>query len=224
MATLSEFTVLQRLFRLALSGHLGQKFPIEALAELHREVAPANPIAPVRTLRWDSRPGQLELGLHVLVDQSLAAMKGSKASQAAGICEALSAIAALTAEYKTKVAEREKRLTAIESSGGASSEWDVAWEAFQSWDREWESRLEKAAKVLAAVCERAAVGNSGDPKASKDAKREDRPSDLADAVRHYTSAIAMRRALDVAADDKQARFEQGRSRPINPSSIARASH
>ena len=89
MATLSEFTILQRLFRLALGGHLGRDFPIEILAELHREVAPAAPTAPVRTLRWDSRPGQLEQALHVLVDGSLATLKGNEGSEAPRLREAL---------------------------------------------------------------------------------------------------------------------------------------
>jgi hypothetical protein len=224
IAVLSEFTMLQRLFRLALGGQLGKEFPIEALAELHRKVAPATPIASVRTLRWDSRPGQLEQALHGLIDPRLASLKGKEGPQSAQLREALGAIRLLTAEYESKAAEREKRLTAIEASHGAPAEWDAAWEAFQSWDRDWEARLEKAADALALACARAGTGQAVEPKAPLKEALEDHPDDLAEAVHQITRAIAMRRALDVAADDRQARLEQGRPRPTGSSPIARAGH
>ena len=57
-----ELTVLQRFFRTALSGQLGDRFPLASLVDLTEETAPALG-EPWRTPRWNARPGQLEDGL-----------------------------------------------------------------------------------------------------------------------------------------------------------------
>lgn len=49
----AEFTSLQRLFRVALSGHLGSDFPCEKLAQLGDELAARLPNRTARTPRWD---------------------------------------------------------------------------------------------------------------------------------------------------------------------------
>ena len=55
-----EFTVLQRLFRAAFDGRLGNDFPIEQLTRLAKETAIyVNPIQ-IRTLRWDASPLKLK--------------------------------------------------------------------------------------------------------------------------------------------------------------------
>jgi hypothetical protein len=53
------FTVLQRLFRVALAERLGPRFPIERLEELARLSAPR--VASSRTPRWNPRPGYIEM-------------------------------------------------------------------------------------------------------------------------------------------------------------------
>lgn len=53
LADMREFTVLQRFFRLALAGRLGEHFPVERLVKLGR-VEPRGPLVPIRTLRWNS--------------------------------------------------------------------------------------------------------------------------------------------------------------------------
>jgi hypothetical protein len=223
IATLTEFALLQRLFRLALAGQLGGDFPIEALADLHREVAPSTPAAPVRTLRWDSHPGKLEHDLGMLVVERLDASNGKEGPETTPLREALAAIRALTAEYESRAAECDKRLTAIEASHGSQGEWDAAWEAFQSWDVEWEARLQKAADALALACERKGTGPAAKRKAMLEETLEGSPGDIAEGVRYLANAIAMRRALNVAADDRQARLDKGHSRPTGSSPIARAS-
>jgi len=60
---MNEFAILQRLFRLALGGELGQAFPIHKLAELHGAVAQGEKQPYSRTLRWNARPGRLEMSL-----------------------------------------------------------------------------------------------------------------------------------------------------------------
>jgi hypothetical protein len=52
LADLREFAVLQRLFRLALTGHLGTSFPLTRLVDLAKVAPHASPVA-VRTLRWN---------------------------------------------------------------------------------------------------------------------------------------------------------------------------
>lgn len=54
-----EFTILQRLFRLALAGDLGSRFPVEKLASLANALAPYAPEV-VATPRWNARPGIVE--------------------------------------------------------------------------------------------------------------------------------------------------------------------
>lgn len=54
-----QFIVLQRLFRLALDGELGPRFPLERLLALSRLTARA-PASAVRTARWYDEAGQLE--------------------------------------------------------------------------------------------------------------------------------------------------------------------
>jgi len=52
LTDMREFAVLQRFFRLALTGHLGTNFPLERLVELGKLTPHASPVA-VRTLRWN---------------------------------------------------------------------------------------------------------------------------------------------------------------------------
>ena len=61
LETTRRFAVLQRLFRAALDGALGDQFPIQSLVELAHETAGDVPAA--RTLRWNVRPGVLEFTL-----------------------------------------------------------------------------------------------------------------------------------------------------------------
>lgn len=59
---LREFAVLQRLFRVALSGNLGSNFPVTKLAHLAQDLeVPEKPSSDYRTMRWNVRPGLLEL-------------------------------------------------------------------------------------------------------------------------------------------------------------------
>lgn len=53
-----EFTVLQRLFRVALDGGLGKNFPIDKLSALAKQTGGS--VKYHRTLRWNVRPGKLE--------------------------------------------------------------------------------------------------------------------------------------------------------------------
>ena len=58
-ADLRNFVLLQRIFRVALSGKLGPQFPIEKLASLTSATAGGIPYC--HTPRWNPRPGVLEV-------------------------------------------------------------------------------------------------------------------------------------------------------------------
>jgi hypothetical protein len=60
LADITEFTYLQRLFRAALHGRLGERFAVEKLLALTEATAPDAP-SPTRTLRWDMREGPCEV-------------------------------------------------------------------------------------------------------------------------------------------------------------------
>jgi hypothetical protein len=53
LADALEFTLLQRLFRMALTGRLGEDFPCEKLAVLAEELAERSPTGRYPTQRWD---------------------------------------------------------------------------------------------------------------------------------------------------------------------------
>jgi hypothetical protein len=212
---LSEFTLLQRLFRLGLGGHLGRDFPVEALAELHLAVAPITPPVPVRTLRWDCHPGQLEQALGLVVGEKLTELGGKQRPGVDRIRKALRSISELTSSFASKVAERDKTLAGIERAGSRGAAWDAAWDAFQAWDQDWEAQLEKAVAELAKACERAEpvpapaqkTGGAG-PSNSADTFEA-----ISEVVQYYANAIALRRALDLATDDKQIQMERSTGRP-----------
>jgi hypothetical protein len=50
----TEFTMLQRLFRMALDRQLGENFPVEKLFELEQTLSARAPQTRTRTLRWHS--------------------------------------------------------------------------------------------------------------------------------------------------------------------------
>ncbi len=56
-----ELTVLQRLFRMALAGHLGADFPLERLVDL--STATQGAVKKVKTPRWDKKDKEMSLAL-----------------------------------------------------------------------------------------------------------------------------------------------------------------
>jgi hypothetical protein len=60
IADATEFTMLQRLFRMAFEGRLGDSFPIEKLTTLSNALSAFAP-RPARTARWDTRPEEMRL-------------------------------------------------------------------------------------------------------------------------------------------------------------------
>lgn len=56
VADVSEFIMLQRMFRMAFNGHLGEDFPVEKMTALSEVLAAGSPKTVTRTLRWNALP------------------------------------------------------------------------------------------------------------------------------------------------------------------------
>lgn len=74
LADLVEFTLAQRLFRVALNEQLGPQFPIARLTLLGEALA-AGVRPDVPTARWNTRPGEVEYNFAKLLDSALAQKK-----------------------------------------------------------------------------------------------------------------------------------------------------
>jgi hypothetical protein len=82
-----EFVLLQRLFRNALNGHFSEAFPIEKLVALERATAAFRPVQ--RTMRWNVRPGALEMRFGALARSIQQIELREDASGAVSRCMAL---------------------------------------------------------------------------------------------------------------------------------------
>jgi len=84
VADIGRFVVLQRLFRAALEGHLGPRFPMGKLGDL--AAALKRPVdARTRTPRWNPRLGLLEMqfGQEIAAAQLMLRMESAAAGDAA---------------------------------------------------------------------------------------------------------------------------------------------
>jgi len=90
LETMREFTVLQRLFRLALTERLGPQFPVDKLVGLSRDLK-ASDARKSRTPRWNPRPGLLEFRM-ARASESIVSLAES-ASDLSGPVRALAAVA-----------------------------------------------------------------------------------------------------------------------------------
>jgi hypothetical protein len=236
VAILEEFTVLQRLFRLALTGELGPDFPVESLALLHREAAPAASPPPVRTPRWDTRPGLLERSLKEYADRELAssASPNGPARVPTSVVTPLKAVSVVLDEYAAKVSERDKALDALDAapgeSGRPSSSWETTWDAFQTWAEDWEDRLtklavdlEQSAKAKTTPHPEALLHKKGglsevsvSMEKLEDPTVKEKTEEIVSTVQRTVSAIALRRALDVNTDDEIARARKRAKAAASP--------
>ncbi len=114
--TMREFTLLQRLFRVALAERLGPRFPIERLPELAKLTAGAS--APRHTPRWNAAPGRIE----ALLARRLMAVDGALTGpESRTTAPARAAATALHAEIDRCVAT----ITSALNAGSPPS--DDAW-------------------------------------------------------------------------------------------------
>ena len=173
----AEFTVLQRFFRAALDGQLGEEFPIEELGELQDACLQDAPQTYWRTLRWNSRDGSLEATLRAQLLQL------DESPQTKSMLERLEQNFALRDERDEAVAELLGDRSADEAPDAEwTKRWDKVWEDANSQLTAWEEAWVRDYDGTDAV-----------------------GPDAASAVTWFTNVVQIRRALGVSVDDAQSR-------------------
>ena len=147
----SEFTLLQRLFRLGFEKRLGEDFPVEELARLQRAVAQGTAQVTYRTLRWHSRRGGLEQqlgGVFETLDQELKdAAAESKGLWSGDLASSVAECETLVEEHIRAHFSEEMKLREItngKQTGDRRALWDAAWREREANQQAWEGRWEKA--------------------------------------------------------------------------------
>jgi len=219
LSDMSNFTMLQRLFRMAFEGRLGEDFPVNKLSKLHEDVGQDGFPPAHRTLRWHSRPGQLEsqtlLALTFIKSQWETRQDGepnhSGLEELVKICE--QCIAELRTGFDLSE-QHDKRRQALALSREANdgivddwqSEWDESWRAsskeIEDWEEAWHQTVQSVSSTLVA----------GPPTlegTSTAESEETTPTEmLTSLVTRLSYAMKLRRALGIAVDDRQAIEEQ----------------
>ncbi|MEP9387287.1 hypothetical protein [Mesorhizobium sp. KR9-304] len=84
LRSIEEFVYLQRLFRAALDGKLGEQFPVQKLADL--TIATRDGVTEVRTPRWNARTGLLELSFLSTTRSEIEEQRAGALADAAQSC------------------------------------------------------------------------------------------------------------------------------------------
>jgi hypothetical protein len=231
---MAEFTVLQRLFRVAFEGKLGKQFPVERLVALTDATAPAKgtPRA-VRTPRWnplllaDLGAEKAEVKRLAELIARLEALREEKEK-----AEVASGLAALRS-CRELLEERGKQVDALVAGwqglfpertekprNGDPAALKKCRDLMDTWERsqeEWLARW-KGKSDLRRFAEKARGGNPDDFDPS-----QDRPADakktLTKAVRTVQTIdllIQMRYNLGLLVDDRQSLEELIQERPLPP--------
>jgi hypothetical protein len=186
----TEFTLLQRFFRLGFEGFLGDEFPVEKFGELATELQPIAPPAYTRTLRWNARLGSLEgATLQSLQrEQQYLNLEHVNSGKAAAVMERFFGpmVEALD-EFETTVDEVNP------SSATSAADWSAKWNAFTAWRKRWLDQWET--KVTA-------VGNSR-PDLSADPQTDRLLTREIDYLEKQTAAMRLRESLGLEVDDEQ---------------------
>jgi hypothetical protein len=175
----AEFTLLQRFFRAAFDGQLGEDFPIEKLGELQDVCLQKAPQRYWRTLRWNSRDGSLEATF-------IAQLKNlDEAPQTKEMLERLEQNIAIRVKRDEGVAKLLEDRSADEAPDAEwTKRWDKLWEDANSqliaWEDAWVRDYDGADAVA--------------PNAES-------------AVTWFTNVVQIRRALGVSVDDAQSRMD-----------------
>lgn len=188
----SEFTILQRFFRLAFLGRFGDDFPVAKLdqlaTDLERSVKPAEWTTP----RWNPRPGSIEARAFETISMIL--LVGTEDGKNAAFIPGLQACAALAKKNIERRKDFSDKLAKLESKRKTGDAWRQTWLSLwmqeeadqQGWELEWQ----KAAQQLANA-------------AKQDAAAIPREIRVAlEMTSRTTTALKVRRALDVNKDER----------------------
>jgi hypothetical protein len=211
VADVSEFVMLQRLFRLALSGDLGEHFPVEKLIALSQIAMKNKPPLTIHTQRWDSYPGYLEALLHSQIEFGLAMLaqpdnrslwESSWYDDAKRILEARRT---LLEERLHQWAEFRQELA---QSAALGSDLNSSWDNWETRDAAWRGKWERQENLDAIQRQLDQVPDPGP--AVLDQSREIVLSfrSVVLSIDASIAALEMRHALGVSRDDRQADLQR----------------
>ena len=189
-----EFTQVQRLFRCAFHGQLGEKFPLERLAELSTELDQKVPELPWHTPRWNARPGWLEQGGQARLTAAARELAG-EAAPSRLLDRATACLQALDANRE----RRERFDTDLDALARTPRPTDPLWR--KKWDETWSGldrdlvKWEEDWQVLSNGMRDTARGLKNPPSA----KAADK---VVSTTLELTAALKMRRALKVSEDER----------------------
>jgi hypothetical protein len=184
----TEFTLLQRFFRLGFEGFLGDEFPVEKFGELAAELRPIAPPANTRTLRWNARPGLLEATtLQTLQgEQHFLNRDRAHAGNAAEVLEKnLEPMVAALDEFVTKIDD-------VYSAATSDLNWAAKWSAFSEWRKRWLDQWETKVKAMRS----SAVNNTGP-------QDDELFTGVISYLEKQTAAMRLRESLGLEIDDEQ---------------------
>jgi hypothetical protein len=170
----TEFALLQRFFRLGFDGFLGSEFPVEKFASLAADIRTAAAPASSRTLRWNARPGLLEVTTlrNLLSDQE----------QFSRFKDAIVKKAALEALIQT-LKDFESAIDSVYDYNSAAG-WQSKWSEFSQWRKRWLDQWEAKVNALQGSVARLS------------------PDEI-EYLRKQTAAMRLRESLGVDVDDEQ---------------------
>jgi hypothetical protein len=200
----SEFTYLQRLFRMAFEGRLGEAFPIERLAELEDQATSPAPSKQWRTPRWNSRLGSAEasaLRSIYFVEKEinqLAIPAATAPDWLKGVQSSLGGRRSLLEEFLHRHEALYKRSPTAPAP--ARNELNRRWDEWETWKVQWFQRWTKAGAIAAGAAALPGVDEATSKKLGLCAERATMASR---ACAHYSTVFQLRQALDIARDDRQ---------------------
>jgi len=143
-----EFTLLQRFFRIAFDGLLGDEFPVENLGQLAQELGSVAPPATIRTLRWNARLGSVEAATYKIIRAELlqlAALGDDARGDTAGPVEKGLVKLLPTLE------ETFQKIDAIRATIDSPAQWAKKWKTFSDGRKQWLDRWESRVKELSSA-------------------------------------------------------------------------
>jgi hypothetical protein len=195
----AEFTYLQRFFRNAFNGRLGEDFPFVKVEELSSNLAAKQP-APKRNPRWNSRRGSLEASLVKVMEKSLG---DSSLSISQPTTEWLKqALPEMKAGLQL-LADADRLAHRMLAEADEKTRAAEVWR--KRWDQHWADSERKRAKWEIAWDERMSGlldARNALQKKDPEAWSESAEGALLVAIHQWSTAIALRRTLGVHEDDK----------------------
>jgi hypothetical protein len=189
----SEFAILQRFFRLAFLGRFGNEFPVVKLNQLAGELEKGAKLETWMTPRWNPRPGLIEEFAFKALRRAAAAA-GNKENSAKEVQSAIETCAMLAAKNLERRNTFNKHLASlIDKHKPPDQTWNQGWA--QAWDDEeaaqikWERDWIEAADQLVSL--------------SQSETLLPEQKDAAEVAERTSTALKVRRALEVSKDERR---------------------